>query len=516
MRPNRVLLRVLFLLASVGAFHAHAHEARTLAEQRQAIQARLRETGCTPELTSPLPAAARSLTRGGAATRGLTRGGENPTAGPRLVAAAEQYSNYFFQVIQAEFELPYGKPDDPKSHEFFREDPFEGPEKIAIQEELGVKWKGSEAPTSTPTWVELARNYRAALKRRGIDPASTFVPTMVLYRDLGQVPSPKTGKLVTKREYLFVDPLAESFPADMSKWRLLNKDVEFNIPFQPIFEAMQQGKFPLLDATHDVSHFVAFLRFPEFAAAVRARLKAASADGATSGFKGREYWLTEALSLPDPQGQAANEKFLRDQGRPTETRPVVELERELGKLDEPTLIDYAYKLARQLESQLRDVSGGNSNSSEKWYYLSESFGMKARDLLREDLSRSTPIGPVMALAKVYFENAPVSLHANPKALTNETATFNFNTFATAQKLLALSLKAGKLGGVARADALRQLVRFASRTESLLTQRPFSYAEWAESFLKPDLSASDPIAKMLTGLFSNDVVARFYLGKGQAR
>ena len=28
---------------------------------------------------------------------------------------------------------------------------------------------------------------------------------------------------------------------------------------------MRDGKFPMLDAIHDVSHFVAFRRFPEFA-----------------------------------------------------------------------------------------------------------------------------------------------------------------------------------------------------------------------------------------------------------
>jgi hypothetical protein len=489
--------RALFLVVgAVFSLLALGHEARINPQQREAIQARLRQRGCFAPLAE-----------GKSTTRGLTRGGRRSVSrGDELPQAAQQYSDYFSEVIRTELELPYGKQTEPSSHEFFRRDPYEGPEKIKIQEELGIRWKATGPPTSVPKWIELAKNYREALVKRGIDPDKTFVPAFVFFKEIGG----------GKREYLFIDPVKEKFPEDMSEWQPLTKDVQFNVPFAPIYEAMQQGKFPLLDAAHDVSHFVSFLRFPEFAQAVRSRLSKMTPEEVTSAFKGREYWLTEALSLPDPSGQPANQKFLKGNGRSVKLREVAEIEQELEGMSEKALIDYAYKSAKQLESQLRDVSGGNSNSAEKWYYLSESFGMSAEAMLEENLEGSQPIKPAMELANVYFNNAPVSLHANPKALTNETATFNLNTFAAAQKFLALSLKENKLGDTDRKEALKRLVQFTSRTEHLLTQKPFTYEEWADAFLKGDLPKDEPIPQMLTGLFPNDAVYRYYLGRGQPR
>lgn len=487
---------LLLLLTALVAHTVVGHEARINPRQRRAIQARLEKQGCALDFSG-----VSGSTRG--ATRSLARRSPVDQA---LVPAAQRYSDYFSQVIQTEFDLPYGKDADPTSHTFFRLDPYEGADKIKVQEELGIRWRATGPPDSVPTWIAFARNYRAALEKRGIDPGSTFVPALVFYKETG----PK------KREYLFLDPLKEKFPDDIADWQMLTKDVQFNIPFAPIYEAMQQGKFPLLDATHDISHFVSFVRFPEFARTVRSRLKAMGTEEVSSAFKGREYWLTEAMSLPDPAGGAANLKFLGDQGRPATVREPMVIEKELRAMDEKALVEYAYRAARHLESQLRDVSGGNSNSSEKWFYLAETFGMSAEDLLKEDISRTPPIRPIFELGRVYFDNAPVSLHANPKALTNETATFNFNTLAAAQKLLALSLKENRLEGASKKEALDRLVQFASRTEHLLSQKPYSYEEWATAFMQPDLPLDHPISKTLTTLFPNDAVRKYYLGKGEPR
>lgn len=501
------LIHSALVLGLLFSIPVSAHEARVNPEQRRAIQERLEQTGCLD-----LVAKAGGGTRG--ISRGVTRGGTRSVGG--LPAAAEQYSSYFSMVIPAELDLPYGHEGDPKSHTFFQKDPYEGAEKMRVQTELGIKWGAEGSPTVVPTWMEFAQNYRAALKARGVDPSKMFVPSLVLYRDLGEVVSPTTQKKTMKREYKFVDPLTEQFPADMSQWKLLNKDVQFNIPFAPIFEAMQQGKFPLLDALHDVSHFVSFLRFPEFSQTVLAQMKKMKTEDVTSGFKGREYWLTEALSLPDPASQQLNHDFLAKNNRSTAVRDVAQIEKELAALPEKDLLDYSYKQAKHFESVLRDVSGGNSNSAEKWFYLSESFGMRAQDLLNEDIERSPAIGSVMNLAKNYFENAPVTLHANPKAITNETAVFMFNTFVGAQKLLALTLKKGKEGSISRSEALKQLAKFTSRTEYLLTEKPFTYQEWAEAFLNAELPKDHPVAKMLTRVFDNETVVNFYLGKGGVR
>jgi len=515
MRSTPVYLWLLLALAL--PFGASAHEARVNPEQRNAIQEKLRQRGCQDAFASTSPQATRGLSRGtvrGGGTRSVTRGGE-----PQLELPPEiqQYDYYFSQVIPAELDLPYGKKTDPKAHVFFRHN-HEGPAKMKVMEELGVKWRGvaeDAAPADSATWMEMAKNYHAALKTRGIDPKTTFVPAFVLYKDLGETTS-ASGKKTMQREYLFIDPMTEKFPEDMMQWKVLSKDVAFNIPFKPIFEAMQKGKFPLLDAAHDVSHFVSFLRFPEFAQSVRRQMSELPGDQTTSAFKGREYWLTEALSVLDPEGQGRNHRFLKSRGRATEGKSIAEREKSIRAMNDEQLVDYAYKLAKHFEGELRDVSGGNSNAAEKWYYLSESFGMRAEDMLKEDLSHAQPIGAVMEMAKIYFENAPINLAANPKTLTNETATFSYNTMIAAQKLLALSLKEGKLGSVAKADAIARLAQFAARTEQVLADKPPTYSEWATKFLAADLPASDPLAQQLTATFGNEIVPKYYLGRGQAR
>lgn len=513
-----IRFRFILLLGFLSSLSLCAHEARINPQQRQAIRKLLQNTGCVDAFGKIILEQPRERTRGNTrrtnldVSRGRTR---NISAASTLPDIAEEYNQYFSKIIAAELALPYGKETDPKAHLFFRQEPYEGPEKLQVQEELGIRWNTKDAPTVIPTWLEFAAKYRAALKRRGIDPMSTFTPALVLYKDLGEVVNNTTGKKTMKREYLFIDPLTDSFPEDISLWKILNKDVQFNIPFTPIFEAMQKGKFPLLDAVHDVSHFVSFLRFPEFAQSVRKQMNN-SPSVVTSGFKGREYWLTEALSLPDPNGERVNHSFLSKQGRPTKVRSPKEIEKELSRLGDKELVEYSYNLAKHMESQLRDVSGGNSNTAEKWYYLSESFGMSAEDLMNEDISKSDPLPYVMALGKVYFDNAPISLNANPKALTNETATFSFNNLAAAQKLLALSLKEKKDGGFSRKEALDRLVQFTSRTEHLMVTKPFSYEEWTKAFLQNDLPKSEPVAQLMQQVFPNEIVSKYYLGEGQAR
>ena len=123
----------------------------------------------------------------------------------------------------------------------------------------------------------------------------------------------------------------------------------------------------------------------------------------------------------------------------------------------------------------------------------------------------------MGLGKTYFENGPITLNANPKAMTNETATFSFSTFVTAQKLLALALRdKAQMGATDRKQALAYLVKFTSRTEYLLTERPFTYREWGTSFLQGDLPTTDPVAKLLMNVFNNDLIPRYYLGPGELR
>jgi hypothetical protein len=52
----------------------------------------------------------------------------------------------------------------------------------------------------------------------------------------------------------------------------------------------------------------------------------------------------------------------------------------------------------------------------------------------------SPIQAAMRLAETYFDGKPITLKANKKRLSNETATCTFNTLVTAQKILALRIE----------------------------------------------------------------------------
>ncbi len=522
-------LRLIILLALVTVA-AKAVEISPNERLRARIKAQVQKNLCAqllnfpePSLSSPIEdpfgehtrGITRGLTRGATRertrgiTRGLTRGADNRQTLPPEV---ESYNKLYAQNLQAEFGLPYGHEDDPNAFHFFKKDIAEA-EKVVVLNELGIEWADNQdSPKVSPDWMTMAKNYRQALASRHIDLDSTFVPALILYKKNGE-----------KFDYLIIDPLAEAFPADMENWKVLTKDVQFNLPFQTMMTAMKNGKFPLLDAVHDLSHFISFLRFAELTKSIRQEISRATETTFTPGFKRREYWLTESLSVLDPQSGKSNKQFLRSFGRPVEPRGPEEIKKDLAALNTNDLLDYALASAKYFESQLRDISGGNSNAGEKWYYLGESFGVRAEDLLNDSVKGLSPLAKIMEMATSYFDNQTPKLNVNKKAMTNETITFSFSTFITAQKLLALTfINKAKLGKTSRAEALEVLLNFVSRTEFLLSLKPVTYAEWAQSMLQANLPLDHPVAQLLLVFFSknekeiNDFLAKYYLGPGLVR
>ncbi|MEK6774897.1 MAG: hypothetical protein AABY64_13215 [Bdellovibrionota bacterium] len=502
----RYLLLVLISSISLSSFSTQLAQNPALTI-RARIHAQL--LGLNPSLRceavfSP-PISTANSTRG--LSRGITRGIQLKS---NLAEKVEEFSKKFSEVIRIEFDLPYGKESDPKSFYFLEKDPYEGPEKMKIYKELGVQWSGSKSPDKVSTWMEFAQNFRAALERQKINPKDFLVPSLVFFRTTAD----------NKKEYKAIDPLSDELPQGEG-WIILNKDIEFNLPFPVILSMMREGKFPLLDALHDTAHFVSFLRFPKFTSSLRKGMETSDAD-ISRGFKRRMYWLTESLSVLDPKGAKKNQRFLNSYSRSTDVRDIESIESELAQFSERKLLTYSYELARYFESQLRDVSGGESNPAEKWYYLSENFKMTAKDLLSEDLSNTKDFSIIGDLSRTYFQDGPVTLSANPKVMTNETSTFSFNTFVTSQKLLTLILSKDKgqtianLDSMSRSEALSYLIKYTSRIEYLLTKPPITYQAWAEAFLKAKLDPEDPVAKMLLTIFGNNIVKNYYLGIGDKR
>ncbi|MDA9951335.1 hypothetical protein N9D31_02055 [Oligoflexaceae bacterium] len=442
---------------------------------------------------------------------GITRSLERSLSSEAVPKKINEHFEYFKEVIDAEFALPWGRKSDPSSYEFLKLDPYESAPKLKVWRELGYEWNKGEL-SSSPNFYELAANIKRLLLEKGVTPQNGFVPALVLYKKV-EVFNEKTKKLEDGFEYKFIDPVSEKFPENMNEWHVLTQDTQFNIPFDPIFSAMRAGKFPILDAIHDISHFVAFIRFPELTKGLRKNFEKMSLKDVSLAFKKRQYWLTEAMSIPDPASHTVNLQFLNKFGRSSRSRSPAEISAELSQMNEANLIEYSIESARHIESTLRDVSGGNSSSAEKWYYLAEGFGLKPRDLLNNKIE-SMNIDRVFEFAETYFNQARVTLSANSKRMTNETATFNFNAFFAAQKLLGLALRQNMITAERRAKALVLLNQFTARTEYLLVNKPFSYEQWTSAFMQPNLSLNDPVAKLFRTVFNDHpLLNTIYLGEG---
>ena len=175
---------------------------------------------------------------------------------------------------------------------------------MTVWRKLGYEW-ANEKLVRSPNFFELAKNINQLLVEGGVNADNGFIPAIVLYRKF-ETWNPKKQQMEEQFDYKFVDPVREKFPEDMREWNVLTQDTQFNIPFKPIFEAMRQGKFPILDAIHDISHFVAFIRFPELTKGLRANFERMDPNNVSHAFKKRQYWLTEAMSIPDPGSHQSN------------------------------------------------------------------------------------------------------------------------------------------------------------------------------------------------------------------
>lgn len=476
-------------------------------------------------------------------TRGVTRGGKPSTppvcrvlvdpGTPSLPPYLGEFDIEFSRQKEGELHVPYGRDDDPNSFYFFVADQFEGRQKIAIQKELGFEWLDlSQPPTRAPGWMDLARNYRNLLIQSKIDSKNFIVPALVLYRTVD-----------TKKQYLMIDPFVDSFPPESEGYKALTSNVEFNLPFYVISDGLRNGKFPLLDAVHDVSHFVAFYRFPEFTKNIVSQFRRFKSESFTPAFKRRQYWLTEALSLPNPNSLESAKEFLRSKHRPLAPKTLSDLRNSMTVKNKTELLDYALEISTFLESTLLDVSGGSSSSPEKYFYLSEVLGLRADAVANGTLSPNGNVYGIVSLFDTIFKNQPVTFAGNPKQVTNETAVFNFQIIASSLRYLSLALKENNPQKIAihfadpagrfttnngnrspidlkkgAEDELLEMVKvlIAASEFILVKGASFSIQEWVETFLQPDLESSHPISQFLLEVFPNNIVRDYYLGRGLVR
>lgn len=241
--------------------------------------------------------------------------------------------------------------------ESFAKDLAGGNEKIEILRRLGFKLQSTDQTMleATPDWITFSMSYRKELERRGIPIHKTLRPALVLVKNFES----------SERKYLLVDPITEKLPPDGSGWRVLTAKEEFNIPAAMVLAAVRRGKWPLMDAVHDTSHFIANLRFPKVVEKFIEAAKLRGAGGTSRGFDLRSFWVFESLSLPDTSLCGNFDQLHRSWFSLDRSASSKEILSRLEVLSNIQLGEYLQAYSKVFISTLADFSGSQSSSSEK-------------------------------------------------------------------------------------------------------------------------------------------------------
>lgn len=247
-------------------------------------------------------------------------------------------------------------------------DPNGGEEKIKILRKLGfqINNKGIKAPR----YIDFVNNYLKQLAELGIPQSESILPAVVLWR-------------VNERqlEYRFVTPGIDPWPSEPGFQ--MTTPPYFNLPYEVILKAHQNGKFPLINSgVHDIFHFVSFLRNPEFTKTLRLGANKITNPRPVKYMGFRLNFLDEWLSLGNPNLKerirtelSLFKKFPEDDGRSFKS-----FLDSVNSMPEETLIAYAYRLEKVYPTLLQEYGGAVTRSAEKDDFSGLSGGIHFFDI----------------------------------------------------------------------------------------------------------------------------------------
>lgn len=198
------------------------------------------------------------------------------------------YSN-LYKAYRTDYETLFRqsiKENIRKEFEAVRLDKSNGKLKLKILLQLGFEVRPSQI--RVPSHEALIHNYLALMKAKNIPIDKMILPALVLYK------GPKY-----KRDYRLLTPGVDPWPAETG-FKILKSNKEFNIPNSVVLEALKRNRFPLMDAIHDVFHFVSFAMHPEYMMALHsASLKITYP--VSGDLEKRIFFIMESLELGNPQ-----------------------------------------------------------------------------------------------------------------------------------------------------------------------------------------------------------------------
>lgn len=261
-----------------------------------------------------------------------------------------EFSSNYNSLVQSQWQL-YFKTE----WTFFSSDKSEGSKKIKALEALGFHKNGDEV--NSPTYKEFLKNYLTALKKAGHKIEDSILPALVLVK----------GPLGQATDHRLITPGLDPWPTEPG-YRFLLADEMFNIPFRAIISGLQRGRFPLMDASHDVAHFVSFLLHPNYA---RQLLKSAKEIPELAkypiSFSRRLFYSLELLTLANPERKEDLRNVLLFPGNKSSDTYFAfsDYMEFFSKLSRQQLIKHAEKLILTYDSYLLDYGGGVARSYEK-------------------------------------------------------------------------------------------------------------------------------------------------------
>jgi len=405
----------------------------------------------------------------------------------------------------------------------------QGPQKIRVLTKLGFTFQLSaqRLVTKAPTWSEFAKNYKSVMDELKVPESKRLAPAVVLYRDVAE----------GQREYKLINPLKESFPAEAEGFKNLPIRIEFNIPFKIIMQGLREGKFPLMTASHDMFHFIAFAMHPWFAEALVSAARGIRDEQITPAFKRRLFWMMEFTSVIK-SGDVGRLDLKHDD--------VKALRKDLDILFGKTLLERARQVGVIFESALNDVSGATTLDREFASMISARFAAKENQIFKPSSVEPSQarVSRLIEMAKLY--NSEISIKVSGSNLQRETSneiiSFNLKTLWYVQSELRraleksdqelaqqMALKGGPsfpedvliqtpegpvLGPQARTYLESYLKDLTARMQfaMLAFKDPGSSEKFVQEMLSPDPSPTGFAANILREIFNFSIIQdRFFKG-----
>lgn len=267
--------------------------------------------------------------------------------------------------------------------------------KVAIAKKLGFKYNVRSKLFVTPTWLEVASNYHHYMQALGYKEGEYVRPIMVL------VKGPRFP--LNQKEIIFYDPFVDSPPPN--GYRVYDNSEGFNLPSALVNGQLRRGRFPLLKAFHDTSHFMALMRFPWLGKLIVQSMSNWPVE-ITPALQRRLFWVLETLSLPDSDRQHELVAFLSSVGAQLTPQSLENIQQRYTKMSEDHFLAYSGLLVQFSFKILEDMSAGFFGSSEKLLILDRFFNWKNRsDVYKQSISGRPTLGKVLILSRFLSEES---------------------------------------------------------------------------------------------------------------